>query len=95
MEVGKTGCNTKTDPNCYFWTTFCAGNDSINYSKKCFTGKCPTGQNGCQDSDKYYCDTDQDCLACNGGTDYHIACFKKDGPDKRGSASCVAFTKVG
>ena len=92
-EVGKTGCNTKTDPNCYFWTTFCAGNDSINYSKKCFTGKCPTGQSGCQDTDKYYCDTDQDCLACNGGTDYHIACFKKDGPDKRGVCELRGFYK--
>ena len=36
-EVGKTGCNPKTDQNCYAWTTFCAGNDDVKYSQSCNT----------------------------------------------------------
>jgi len=90
-EVGKTGCNTKTDPNCYFWTTFCAGNDNIRYGDKCDTGKCYT--DGCQGDPpgRYYCDTDADCLPCNGGTDYKISCFKKYGPNHRGVCDLRAF----
>ncbi len=72
-EVGKTGCKTKTDPNCYAWTTFCAGNDAIKYSQQC--------------------DTDADCVNFNGGIDYHIACFKKNGPGKRGTCELRAFYK--
>src|SRR5215472_7525810 len=83
-ELGSTDCNTKTDPNCYFWTTFCAGNDSVNYGKKCQTGI----------GDGTQCNTDSDCLKCNGGTDYHIACFKKAGPDKLGSCDLRGFFKA-
>ena len=82
-ELGRTGCNTKTDPNCYFWTTFCAGNDNINYNMKCKTNV----GNG------YQCNTDADCLACNGGTDYHIACFKNAGPNQLGACELRGFFK--
>jgi hypothetical protein len=83
-ELGATGCNTKTDANCYFWTTFCAGNDSINYGKRCQTGI----------GDGTECNTDADCLKCNGGTDYHIACFQKAGPSKLGSCDLRGFFKA-
>ena len=82
-EVGTSGCNTKTDPNCYFWTTFCAGNTSIKYNQACKTGI----GNG------YQCNTDADCLACNGGTDYHIACFQQSGPSQPGVCELRGFFK--
>ncbi len=85
VEVAKSGCNTKTDANCYFWTTFCAGNDTIKYGDKCITGI--PNESGTQ------CNTDADCLKCNGGTDYHVACFKKDGPNKPGSCDLRGFFK--
>ncbi len=71
VEVGKTGCNANTDPNCYAWTTFCAGNDDVKYSQQC--------------------NTDADCLQYNGGINYHIACFKKQGPGKPGTCELRAF----
>ncbi len=37
QEAGKTGCDAKTDPNCYAWTTFCAGNTDIQYKQSCDT----------------------------------------------------------
>jgi hypothetical protein len=82
LEVAKPGCNPKTDPNCYFWDVFCAGDESINYGAKCRTGK---GDNGTS------CDTDADCLKCNGGVDYHVACFKKSGPSKPGTCELRGF----
>jgi hypothetical protein len=82
-EVGKSGCNTQADSNCYFWTTFCAGNDTINYGTRCKTGI----GNGTQ------CNTDADCLQCNGGTDYHVACFKNSGPNQLGSCELRGFFK--
>ena len=42
---------------------------------------------------RHECDTDADCLKCNGGIDYHIACFKKDGPDKPGTCELRGFYK--
>jgi len=71
LEVAKPGCNAKTDPNCYFWDTFCAGDESIQY--------------------KQPCDTDADCLKFNGGVDYHVACFKKSGPQKPGVCELRGF----
>ncbi len=70
-EVGHTGCDAKSDPNCYAWTTFCAGNASIQYGQQC--------------------NIDADCLAFNGGVDYHIACFKKQGPNNQGTCELRAF----
>ncbi len=32
VEVGKTGCDATTNPNCYAWTTFCAGNDAVQWA---------------------------------------------------------------
>ncbi len=83
-ELGSPDCNKKTDPNCYFWTTFCAGDPAIKYGNNCVTGK------GSSNTD---CDTDADCLKCNGGTDYHIACFKKDGPSNPGKCELRGFYK--
>jgi len=37
------------------------------------------------------CDTDADCLKFNGGVNYHIACFKKQGPNKKGTCELRAF----
>ena len=91
IETGQKDCDTKNDEGCYFWTTLCAGNEAIKYEKNCFTGKCPTDNPNCQDSQKYYCDTDSDCLACNGNVDYHIACFHKAGPAKRGVCELRGF----
>ena len=71
VEVGKTGCNAKTDPNCYAWTTFCAGNDAVSYGQQC--------------------NTDADCLQFNGGINYHISCFKKQGPNGPGTCELRAF----
>jgi hypothetical protein len=92
VETGDKGCNTKTDAGCYFWTTICAGNEDIKYSDKCMTGKCKLDDPNCANTEKYYCDTDSDCLACNGGVDYHIACFKKAGPNQRGVCELRGFT---
>jgi len=71
VEVGKTGCNPNTDGNCYAWTTFCAGNESVQYGQQCMT--------------------DADCLQFNGGVNYHIACFKKQGPNGPGTCELRAF----
>lgn len=82
-ELGYDGCNAKTDANCYFWKTFCAGSLDIKYGDKCNTGI----GNGHQ------CETDADCLKCNPGTDFHIACFKKSGPNQPGTCELRAFFK--
>ena len=71
VEVGKSGCNTQTDPNCYAWTTFCAGNVNISYGQQC--------------------NTDADCLQYNGGVNYHVSCFKKQGPNTAGTCELRAF----
>ncbi len=71
LEVGRTGCNPKSDSNCYAWTTFCAGNDDVKYSQPC--------------------NSDAECVQFNGGVDFHIACFKKQGPDKPGTCELRAF----
>ncbi|MFZ0312098.1 MAG: thaumatin family protein [Candidatus Korobacteraceae bacterium] len=34
-ELGYPKCNPKTDANCYFWDTFCAGDISIKYGGDC------------------------------------------------------------
>jgi len=73
LEVGSRGCNAKLDQNCYFWDTFCAGNEDIKYGQEC--------------------DSDADCLRFNGGVNFHIACFKKSGPDKKGKCELRAFYK--
>lgn len=91
VETGEKDCDTKNDPGCYFWTTICAGNEAINYNNRCITGKCPTNNPNCAQNDKYYCDTDSDCLPCNGDVDYHIACFKKAGPGQRGVCELRGF----
>lgn len=71
VEVAKPGCDAKTDPQCYFWDVFCAGDPAIEYGQSC--------------------DTDADCLKFNGGVDYHVACFKKSGPQGKGTCELRAF----
>jgi hypothetical protein len=83
QELGSPGCNPKTDSNCYFWDTFCAGDIGINYGDKCNTG--------IPDIDGSACNTDADCLKCNPGTDYHIACFHNSGPNKPGECQLRGF----
>ena len=34
-ELGYPDCNPKTDANCYFWDTFCAGDIGIKYGDEC------------------------------------------------------------
>lgn len=83
-ELGEDGCDLTNDPNCYSWTTFCAGNTTIKYGAQCQTGI----GNGMQ------CNTDADCLKCNpGDPDFHIACFKNAGPTKLGECQLRGFFK--
>jgi len=83
-ELGEEGCNPKTDANCYFWNTFCAGDPiAVKYGKDCKTGI----------GSGFECNTDADCLKCNAGMDYKIACFKKSGPNKPGTCELRGFTK--
>ena len=83
-ELGKDGCDLVNDPNCYSWTTFCAGNTEIKYGNQCQTGI----GNGMQ------CNTDADCLKCNpSDPDLHIACFKNAGPSKLGECQLRGFFK--
>ena len=37
------------------------------------------------------CNADSDCVQYNGGINYHIACFKKNGPSKPGTCELRAF----
>ncbi len=84
-ELGFEGCNPKTNSNCYFWNTFCAGDPkAVKYGQDCKTGMGPNGDS---------CETDEDCVKCNGGTDFHVACFKKSGPNKPGTCELRGFFK--
>ena len=90
-ELGKDGCDPTNDPNCYSWTTFCAGNEAIKYNNRCITGKCPTNNPNCV-GQRYTLQYRRDCLQCNpGDPDFHIACFKNAGPTKLGECQLRGF----
>lgn len=45
QEVGKPGCDPKTDANCYAWLTFCAGDPGVSYGQSCnVDADCPQNQ---------------------------------------------------
>ncbi len=46
VEAGELGCNATTDPNCYFWDTFCAANPDITYGQSCQTDADCVNYNG-------------------------------------------------
>ena len=84
LELGEDDCDTNNDANCYYWTTFCAGNTSIKYGKACNTGV----------GDGTQCNKDSDCLSCNpGDPNLYIACFKNSGPTKLGECQLRGFFK--